>query len=89
LLAALDRRRPALVDPSAGAALIAELRARCATLGRRVRVELPNSTFEGTAVDVTEHGLLVVDTAGGMREVAAGDVVHVRTALAGPGGPLN
>ena len=84
LLTALERRRLALVDGSPGTALIAELRARCATLGRRVRVELASGSFDGTATDVTDHGLLVVDTLQGVREVAAGDVVHVRPALIGP-----
>lgn len=49
-------------------------RARCSTLGRRVRVELPDSTVEGTAEAVDEQGRLVVDG----REITAGDVVHLR-----------
>jgi BirA family biotin operon repressor/biotin-[acetyl-CoA-carboxylase] ligase len=48
---------------------------RCATLGRRVRVELPDgSTLEGTAETVDLEGRLVV--AG--QAVSAGDVTHVR-----------
>lgn len=49
-------------------------RSRCTTLGRRVRVELPDGTVEGVATDVDDDGRLVV--AG--RPIAAGDVVHVR-----------
>jgi len=49
------------------------------TLGRRVRVELPGHTFEGTAQDIAEDGALVVD---GQR-VGAGDVIHLRQQ--GPG----
>jgi BirA family biotin operon repressor/biotin-[acetyl-CoA-carboxylase] ligase len=49
--------------------------ARSATLGQRVRVELPGETFEGTARALTEEGYLVV----GDRVVTAGDVVHVRS----------
>jgi BirA family biotin operon repressor/biotin-[acetyl-CoA-carboxylase] ligase len=45
-----------------------------ATIGRRVRVELPNETFEGVARALTPEGFLVVDE----RVVTAGDVVHVR-----------
>jgi BirA family biotin operon repressor/biotin-[acetyl-CoA-carboxylase] ligase len=45
-----------------------------ATLGRRVRVELADETFEGTARALTAEGYLVVDD----RVVTAGDVVHLR-----------
>lgn len=56
-------------------ALVAErYRAECSTVGRRVRVELPNETFEGVASQVTDDGHLVVDG----RVVTAGDVVHLR-----------
>ncbi|MEU8804714.1 biotin--[acetyl-CoA-carboxylase] ligase [Spirillospora sp. NPDC048819] len=51
----------------------------CATLGRRVRVELPGAeTLAGTARDVDGAGRLVVAGTGGDRVVSAGDVVHVR-----------
>ena len=45
--------------------LLAEWRPRSATLGRRVRVDLGRDDVEGTAVDVTDEGHLVVETAGG------------------------
>jgi BirA family biotin operon repressor/biotin-[acetyl-CoA-carboxylase] ligase len=48
----------------------------CSTIGRRVRLELPAASVEGTAEGVDEDGRLVVDgTAYG-----AGDVVHLRSA---------
>ena len=48
---------------------------RCDTVGRSVRVELPDgSDLIGTAETVDEHGRLVVDG----RAVSAGDVTHVR-----------
>ena len=51
----------------------------CATLGRRVRVELPGEErLSGTARDVDGSGRLVVAGAAGDRVVGAGDVVHVR-----------
>jgi BirA family transcriptional regulator, biotin operon repressor / biotin---[acetyl-CoA-carboxylase] ligase len=57
-------------------------RAVCATLGRRVRVELPGGTPEGgltgEAVDIDENGCLVVRAADGEHALSAGDVVHVR-----------
>jgi BirA family biotin operon repressor/biotin-[acetyl-CoA-carboxylase] ligase len=53
---------------------VADTIERSATLGRRVRVELADETFEGTARTLTEEGYLVVDD----RVVTAGDVVHLR-----------
>lgn len=58
--------------------ILAAWRERSDTLGRLVRVELPNETFEGVAEDVAPDGALVV--AG--RVVAAGDVIHLRAAHA-------
>ncbi|HEV2760414.1 MAG TPA: biotin--[acetyl-CoA-carboxylase] ligase [Acidimicrobiales bacterium] len=58
----------------APADVLVRYRARCATLGRRVRVELPGETLEGVADAVDEEGRLVV----GGRHVTAGDVVHLR-----------
>jgi BirA family transcriptional regulator, biotin operon repressor / biotin---[acetyl-CoA-carboxylase] ligase len=47
----------------------------CATVGRQVRVELPDgSALTGRAGDVDESGRLVVDD----RALSAGDIVHVR-----------
>lgn len=49
--------------------------ARCSTLGRRVRVELPGGgVHEGTAEGVDEDGRLLVDG----QAWAAGDVTHLR-----------
>ncbi len=51
-----------------------------ATLGRAVRVELPDGKFlEGTAMGLDDDGRLVLDTAGGLHPLAAGDVTHLRT----------
>ncbi|HMG40621.1 MAG TPA: biotin--[acetyl-CoA-carboxylase] ligase [Acidimicrobiales bacterium] len=64
---------------ASGAGLLDAWRARSATLGRRVRVDLGSSDVEGTAVDVTPEGHLVVATdEGDRRTFAAGDVVHLR-----------
>jgi BirA family biotin operon repressor/biotin-[acetyl-CoA-carboxylase] ligase len=61
--------------------MLAEWRRRSATLGRRVRVDLGADDIEGTAVDVTGEGHLVVETVEGDRRVlAVGDVVHLRPA---------
>jgi BirA family transcriptional regulator, biotin operon repressor / biotin---[acetyl-CoA-carboxylase] ligase len=81
--ARLDRPRDELLDSlraelsawtSASSARVLERwRELSVTLGRRVRVELPGHTFEGTAQDVAEDGALIVD---GQR-VGAGDIIHL------------
>lgn len=55
-------------------------RARLATVGRRVRVELAGgAALVGHAVAVDDAGRLVVETGDGTRhDLAAGDVVHLR-----------
>jgi BirA family biotin operon repressor/biotin-[acetyl-CoA-carboxylase] ligase len=54
----------------------------CATIGRDVRVALPDGeTLTGRAVEIDPNGRLVVLTGSGERTpVGAGDVVHVRDA---------
>jgi BirA family transcriptional regulator, biotin operon repressor / biotin---[acetyl-CoA-carboxylase] ligase len=83
----LDRRYGELVsDGSAG--ILAAWRQRSATLGRRVRVDLGPDDVEGTAVDVTDEGHLVVQSlTGERRALAVGDVVHLRPAEGGPRTP--
>ncbi len=54
--------------------MVTDATVRSATIGRRVRVELPHETFEGTATALTDEGFLVVDG----RVVSAGDLVHLR-----------
>lgn len=63
----------------------AAYREACRTLGRQVRVHLPGEqVIEGCAEEIDGHGRLVVrDTFGQVRELAAGDVVHVRAAGTG------
>jgi BirA family biotin operon repressor/biotin-[acetyl-CoA-carboxylase] ligase len=60
--------------------LLAAYREGCATIGREVRVLLPDGRdFAGTATTVDNDGQLVVRTADGTeRRVSAGDVLHVR-----------
>ena len=72
LRAVLRALAQALPDPDAPESY----RGLCATLGQRVRVELPGGrTAEGVAERVDDEGRLVVDgTAYG-----AGDVVHLRS----------
>lgn len=80
-LRALDRRYGTLVAGGGVAATAAAHRRGCATLGRRVAVELGDGSLEGTAVDVDDDGHLVLDLDdGGRRSVTVGDVVHLRPA---------
>jgi BirA family transcriptional regulator, biotin operon repressor / biotin---[acetyl-CoA-carboxylase] ligase len=67
--------------------VLADYRPRCATLGRDVHVVLPDRELEGRAVDVTDAGHLVLDTATGRVDVTVGDVVHVRPSRGGPRTP--
>ncbi len=81
LLRHLDDLDTALRGDDGPAVLLDRWKARSATLGRRVRVDLGADDVEGTAVDVTEEGHLVVETVEGDRRVlAVGDVVHLRRA---------
>jgi BirA family biotin operon repressor/biotin-[acetyl-CoA-carboxylase] ligase len=80
LLAALEPRARDLSTPAARRRTAEELEAACATIGSRVRVELPGERFEGTAVGLTGEGHLVVEVGAQLRTVVAGDVVHLRRA---------
>ncbi len=79
LLAALEPRVAALAGAAGRGELAAELRDACTTLGNRVRVDLADGPVEGTAIDLTPSGQLVVETAAGRQVVSAGDVTHLRT----------
>jgi len=80
LLDRLDVRYGELVAGDVTAVLDA-WRARSATLGRQVRIDLGADDVVGTAVDVTDGGHLVVEPLeGGRRTIAVGDVVHLRPA---------
>lgn len=78
-LSALYRRLLA-AGGDAGAGGIADaVREACQSLGRSVRVELPDGeSLIGAAVDVDDTGRLVVEVNGRRTAVAAGDVRHLR-----------
>jgi BirA family biotin operon repressor/biotin-[acetyl-CoA-carboxylase] ligase len=75
------RWRAADGDPAA-CGLQETYAAGCATLGRRVRAELPGDrSVTGEAVAVDGDGRLVLATEDGVQEpVGAGDIVHLRPA---------
>jgi len=78
LLTALSSRRSLLDDPAGRRAVAAELRERCATLGRRVRVELAAEAVVGMATEIDDAGHLVVETSAGRKNGLGRDVVHLR-----------
>lgn len=83
LLSGLDRelaRWEAARGDAAAAGLAADYRARCATIGSEVRVELAGRSVSGLAVAVDDDGRLLVRPAAGGEPlpVSAGDVTHVR-----------
>ncbi|MCP5026229.1 MAG: biotin--[acetyl-CoA-carboxylase] ligase [Actinomycetia bacterium] len=79
-LLALEPRLSQL-ENDGGVELLDEYRQRSATIGRRVRVELPRSDLVGTAVDVDDSGSLIVESDGRRTVVTVGDVVHLRSDL--------
>lgn len=78
LLRGLEERRALMDTPEGRRQLASEYRRRCATIGHQVRVQLTDETLTGTATDITDQGHLIVETAVCLREVTAGDVVHLR-----------
>jgi BirA family transcriptional regulator, biotin operon repressor / biotin---[acetyl-CoA-carboxylase] ligase len=56
-----------------------EYRKVSATIGRDVSVSLVGETILGRALDVNDHGHLLVDLDGAVRIITAGDVVHLRS----------
>lgn len=69
-----------LTAPQGVEALLLRYRHLCSTLGRTVRVDLGSGSVVGDAVDLTPEGHLLVELAGEMLPIAAGDVVHLRPA---------
>jgi BirA family biotin operon repressor/biotin-[acetyl-CoA-carboxylase] ligase len=84
ILRRLDARYAQWADCGGDAAacgLADVYRAACTTLGLAVQVRLADDdVLEGTALDVDDHGRLLVRTSSGDRAVGAGDVEHVRPA---------
>jgi BirA family biotin operon repressor/biotin-[acetyl-CoA-carboxylase] ligase len=82
LLAELDTRFAhwdAAAGDAAACGLAAAYRAACCTLGRAVTLtEHDGAQTRGYAVDIDPDGHLLVEVAGALRTVAAGDVRHAR-----------
>jgi BirA family biotin operon repressor/biotin-[acetyl-CoA-carboxylase] ligase len=76
LLDELDAEVVALED---GKSPLERYRAACATLGRDVEVETPTGLTAGRAVDIDEHGALVLVTGAGPVAVTSGEILRVRS----------
>lgn len=75
----LEEHYAPMVRDRSPSEVLAIWRDRSVTLSRRVRVELGSDDVEGTAVDVTGEGHLIVETLeGDRRTLAVGDIVHLR-----------
>jgi BirA family transcriptional regulator, biotin operon repressor / biotin---[acetyl-CoA-carboxylase] ligase len=67
------------LDPARPDTLRETYRELSATIGRRVRVELPDGVVvDGEARDVDDFGRIVVRTGDGDLALSAGDIVHLR-----------
>lgn len=83
--AARHRRWLEAAGDARASGLAQQVAARCATLGRWVRAEMPSGdVWTGRAVGLDDRGELVVDVDGRRRTVSAADVRHLRAATAGP-----
>jgi BirA family biotin operon repressor/biotin-[acetyl-CoA-carboxylase] ligase len=78
LLASLQARRATLDSADGRTRSLEEVRARCVTLGQRVRVTLARETVEGLATGLDDGGRLTVQVGSSLVAVSAGDVVHLR-----------
>jgi BirA family biotin operon repressor/biotin-[acetyl-CoA-carboxylase] ligase len=64
--------------------LLAQYHKLSATVGHEVRVELPGGqAISGLATGIDADGQLLVEADGGIYQIAAGDVIHVRPAATG------
>jgi len=52
-------------------------RARATALGEPIRVRLEPATLHGRFIDIDQHGALLLETAGALRRIAAGEVFPV------------
>ncbi len=78
LVTGFDAELAMLEGPDGEQAVLAAYRAASATVGRTVRLELPDGPVVGRALDVDDDGHIVVELDGQRRTFAAVDVTHLR-----------
>jgi BirA family transcriptional regulator, biotin operon repressor / biotin---[acetyl-CoA-carboxylase] ligase len=79
LLRRLEARLSQLDGSDGRRMTLEEYRRASATIGHRVSVTLVGETLVGRALDINDHGHLLVEVDGTVRIVTAGDVVHLRS----------
>lgn len=67
-----------LAEPDGPQRMQARIVERTATIGRDVRIELPDGELRGRAAGLTPDGALELETDGGTVVVSVGDVTHLR-----------
>jgi BirA family biotin operon repressor/biotin-[acetyl-CoA-carboxylase] ligase len=73
-----DEHLSAIADPKRREVLLATVRTHSATIGRDVRVETANGSFEGSAVGIDDDGRLLIHRDGSTTAVTVGDIIHAR-----------
>ena len=79
LRAVLDELDVELVAVEAGISPLPHYREASATLGAEVGVDTTAGRVEGRAIEIDEHGALVIETAAGPVALASGEIVRVRS----------
>jgi BirA family transcriptional regulator, biotin operon repressor / biotin---[acetyl-CoA-carboxylase] ligase len=77
LASLLDELDAEVTAVEAGHSPLERYRAACATLGHEVAVQTATGRVVGRAVDLDEHGALVVETEDGRVSLTGGDVLRV------------
>lgn len=78
MLVRLDHILASLDGPGGAETLRDSVTTRSATIGRRVRVERPDSMQVGHALGLTPGGELIIEVGGARHEISVGDIVHLR-----------
>ena len=86
-LTQLGERKVQLHDDAGHLEIQREFLKRLSTIGQEVSVELATETIVGTAVGLTDHGFLIIESDTGVRELSAGDVIHLRRGPLGEESP--
>lgn len=73
-----DRHLVAIGNDAGRIRLLEDVRAASSTIGRDVRAESTNESFDGQAVGIADDGRLLVDRDGTIVSVTVGDIVHAR-----------
>lgn len=73
-----DDHLTAIEDPARRSLFLETVRSQSATIGREVRVETAQGSFDGSAVGIDDDGRLLIERDGAITKVTVGDIVHAR-----------